>query len=100
VLCVSDPLLVPHWNQAVVASPFGVTVPFNVPPVEVTELAAPVVATGAPPAGLKVALTARAALIVTLHVELVPALAQSPPQPPNSEPDDADAVSVTPVPAL
>jgi hypothetical protein len=37
---------VPHSNQAVVAAPFGFTPPFNVPPPEVTEVAALVVAVG------------------------------------------------------
>jgi hypothetical protein len=32
--------LVPHSNQAVVDAPFGFTPPFNVPPPEVTEVAA------------------------------------------------------------
>jgi hypothetical protein len=39
--------LVPHSNQAVVACPFGFTPPFNVPPPEVTDVAALVVAVGA-----------------------------------------------------
>jgi hypothetical protein len=38
---------VPHSNQTVVEMPFGFTPPFNVPPPEVTEVAALVVAVGA-----------------------------------------------------
>ena len=39
--------LVPHSNQAVVAWPFGFTLPFAVAPLELTEVAALVVAAGA-----------------------------------------------------
>ena len=39
--------LVPHSNQAVVAAPFGFTPPFNVAPLDVTEVAAFVVTVGA-----------------------------------------------------
>jgi hypothetical protein len=35
--------LVPHSNHAVVAAPFGFTPPFNVAPLDVTEVAAFVV---------------------------------------------------------
>ena len=38
--------LVPHSNQAVVATPFGFTPPFNLAPPAVTEVAAFVVAVG------------------------------------------------------
>ena len=38
--------LVPHSNQAVVAAPFGFTPPFNVAPLDVTEVAAFVVTVG------------------------------------------------------
>ena len=39
--------LVPHSNQAVVATPFGFTPPFNVAPADVTEVTAFVVTVGA-----------------------------------------------------
>ena len=39
--------LVPHSNQAVAATPFGFTPPFNVAPADVTEVAAFVVTVGA-----------------------------------------------------
>ncbi|MCP2501015.1 MAG: hypothetical protein NCA08_05560 [Deltaproteobacteria bacterium] len=39
--------LVPHSNHAVVDRPFGFTLPFNVPPPDVTEVAAFVVTIGA-----------------------------------------------------
>ena len=39
-------LLVPHSNHAVVAAPFGFTLPFSVDELDVTELAAVVVTVG------------------------------------------------------
>ena len=44
---VASVLDVPHSNQAVVAAPLALTLPFMVAPDEVTELAAVVVTTGA-----------------------------------------------------
>jgi hypothetical protein len=46
VLCPRA-VVVPHWNHALVDSPFGFTVPLNVPPVLLTEVAAEVVTVGA-----------------------------------------------------
>ena len=63
----------------------SVTVPVVVPDV---------VTLNVRPGGTKEAVTLRAASIVTVHIGLVPAETQSPPQPPN-EPVLALAVSVT-----
>jgi hypothetical protein len=41
--------VVPHWNQTLVERPFGFTVPLNVPPVLLIEVAAEVVTVGACP---------------------------------------------------
>ncbi len=49
--------------------------------------------------GVKVAVTAVSALIVNVHVDALPALAQAPPQPVNDEPDTGDADSTTDVPS-
>ena len=43
---VDKVLLVPHSNQAVVALPFGLTLPFNVAAADVTEPAAVVTTVG------------------------------------------------------
>jgi hypothetical protein len=43
---VASVLLVPHSNHAFVDAPFGFTLPFSVPALEVTELAAVVVTVG------------------------------------------------------
>jgi hypothetical protein len=53
---VASVLLVPHSNHAFVVAPFGFTLPFSVPPVDVTELAAVVVTVG------------RTALVVKLRI--------------------------------
>jgi hypothetical protein len=44
-------VVVPHSKYAVVANPFGFTVPFKVAEVDVMPVADPVVAVGAPPEG-------------------------------------------------
>ena len=52
-LCVADlllydPLIVSYSNHAVADNPLGLTVPFNVAELDVTFVADPVVAVGAP----------------------------------------------------
>ena len=56
---VDSVLLVPHSNHAVVDAPFGFTVPFNVAALEVTELAAVVVAVGRTAAVVKLKMPSR-----------------------------------------
>jgi hypothetical protein len=51
---VASVALVPHSNQALVATPFGLTVPFAVPEETVTEVAAVVTTVGLADAVLKV----------------------------------------------
>ncbi len=46
LLDVASVLLVPHSNHAVVDALFGFTLPFNIAPLDVTELAALVVIVG------------------------------------------------------
>jgi hypothetical protein len=65
--------VVPHWNQTLVERPFGFTVPLNVPPVLLIEVAAEVVTVGAVPATATVKanvleLTAPGFITVTVQV--------------------------------
>ena len=88
-------MVVPHWKEAVVASPLGLTAPFRAAEVAVTLVATFVVAVGsAVPVVPKVAVQALSASRVTCPSEV------SPLHPAKIEPASGVAVRVTAVPAL
>jgi hypothetical protein len=74
------------------------TVPVNVAEFVVMFVADPVVAVGAAPTALNVAVQVLSLSMVIVQVELAPQLEQSAPQPEKIEPEDGVAVRVTFVP--